>query len=211
MTEAVPSFQPKDLRDWHDWLAANHDRSRGVSLILIKKDAAIRGVRYEQAVEEALCYGWIDSRTNGLDEQRYRILMSPRKAGAVWSQSNKRRVERLIRQRRMRKPGLLKIEAAKKDGSWSRLEAVDRMIMPADLRRELAANQQAGRNFDKFSDSSKRLILYWLSTAKRPETRQKRIAETVRLAAKNIKAAHGVRETDRGKVSPRRVRSNGER
>jgi len=196
MTEPVASFQPKELREWHDWLAANHGTSKGVSLILIKKDSTIDGVRYEEAVEEALCYGWIDSRTNSLDDQRYRILMSPRKAGAVWSQSNKQRVEKLIRQRRMRKPGLLKIKAAKKDGSWSRLEQVDQMVIPPDLRRELAANQQARRNFEAFSDSSKRLILYWISTAKRGETRQKRIAEAVRLAAKNIKAAHGIREPE---------------
>jgi uncharacterized protein YdeI (YjbR/CyaY-like superfamily) len=162
----------------------------GVSLILAKKGSAAVGISYEDAVGEALCFGWIDSRTNTVDAQHYRLQMTPRKPGSVWSKINKRRVEELIEAGRMTDVGLAKIEAARRDGSWDRLDAVDLLEIPPDLKRALSENPKAKRNFEGFSVSSKRIILYWITAAKRSETRQKRVNETVRLAAENVKAAH---------------------
>jgi len=185
-----PTLQPKTRAGWRRWLSANHASSAGITLVIAKKGSGIAGISYEEAVEEALSFGWIDSRTNSLDETRFRLQMTPRKPGSVWSNPNKRRVEKLIEDGRMAPAGLAKIEAAKRDGSWTRLEAIDRLEIPPDLRRAFSANPQARRNFEAFNDSSKKVILYWITNAKRAETRKKRIEETVRLAAENIKAAH---------------------
>jgi len=189
-TQEKPTLQPKTRAGWRRWLSANHASSAGITLVIAKKGSGIAGISYEEAVEEALSFGWIDSRTNSLDETRFRLQMTPRKPGSVWSNPNKRRVEKLIEDGRMAPAGLAKIEAAKRDGSWTRLEAIDRLEIPPDLRRAFSANPQARRNFEAFNDSSKKVILYWITNAKRAETRKKRIEETVRLAAENIKAAH---------------------
>jgi uncharacterized protein YdeI (YjbR/CyaY-like superfamily) len=184
------SFHPKSKAEWRRWLKANHESARRVWVILTKKGATTPGVLYEDAVEEALCFGWIDSRTIAADADRYMLQMTPRKPGSVWSKSNKQRVKQLIQDGRMTAAGLAKIEAAKKDGSWTRLDKIDRLEIPGDLKLALASNLEAKRNFEAFSDSAKKIILFWITAAKRDETRRKRVEETVRLAAANIKAAH---------------------
>lgn len=184
------SFHPRNRTEWRRWLRANHDSARRVWLILTKKDSAIAGISYEEAVEEALCFGWIDSRTNALDADRYMLQMTPRKPGSVWSKPNKLRVKRLIADGRMTGVGLAKIKAAKKDGSWMRLDKIDRLEIPKDLHQALSSNLEAKRNFEAFSDSAKKIILFWITAAKTAETRSKRVDETVRLAAANLKAAH---------------------
>jgi uncharacterized protein YdeI (YjbR/CyaY-like superfamily) len=187
---SIPLYHPKTRAEWRKWLVANHDRSKGIRLVLIKKNANIPGIMYSEAVEEALCFGWIDSTPGKLDEQRYTLYMSPRKPKSVWSKINKQRIQKLVKEGRMTAAGLAKIEAAKKDDSWNRLDAIDELLMPEDLLEQLSANAEARRNFEAFSTSSKKIILFWIASAKREETRQKRIEETVRLAAQNIKAAH---------------------
>ena len=186
----IPTYYPKTRAEWREWLAANHAVSTGTWLILIKKGAKLAGITYTEAVEEALCFGWIDSRPGTLDAQLYRLYMSPRKPGSVWSKLNKERIRKLVKEGQMTAVGLAKIEAAKKDGSWKILDKIDRLVMPADLLEQLSSNPEAKRNFEGFSTSSKKIILFWIASAKRDETRQKRIEETVRLAAQNIKAAH---------------------
>ena len=188
---SIRSYHPKTRAEWRKWLAENHDSSHGIWLILIKKGADIPGIMYSDAVEEALCFGWIDGTLNTMDEQRYKLYLSARKPKSVWSKTNKQRIQKLIKEGLMTAAGLAKIEGAKKDGSWSQLDAIDQLIMPEDLRKQLSANPEAQRNFEGFSTSSKKIILFWIASAKREETRQKRIEETVRLAAQNIKAAHG--------------------
>ena len=188
--QSIPLYHPKTRVEWREWLAINHDRSKGVRLVLIKKGADIPGIMYSDAVEEALCFGWIDSTPGKLDEQRYTLYMSPRKPKSVWSKINKQRIQKLVKEGRMTEAGLAKIESAKKDGSWNRLDAIDDLAMPTDFIEQLSANAEAKRNFEAFSASSKKIILFWIASAKRQETRQKRIEETVRLAAQNIKAAH---------------------
>lgn len=186
----ILSYHPKTRAEWRKWLAANHSISKGIWLILVKKGARLAGIMYSDAVEEALCFGWIDSRPGTLDTERYRLYFSPRKPGSVWSRLNKQRIRKLVKEGNMTSAGLTKIEAAKKDGSWNKLDAIDRLEIPMDLLEQLSANEEAKRNFEGFSPSSKKIILFWIASAKRDETRQRRIEETVRLAAQNIKAAH---------------------
>lgn len=186
----IPTYYPKTRAEWREWLAANYAISTGIWLILIKKGATLAGIAYTEAVEEALCFGWIDSRPGTLDVQLFRLYMSPRKPGSVWSKLNKQRIRKLVKAGQMTTAGLAKIEAAKKDGSWNKMDEIDRLVIPADLLEKLSAHPEAQRNFEGFSTSSKKVILFWIASAKRDETRQKRIEETVRLAGQNIKAAH---------------------
>ncbi len=189
-TPPIPPYQPKTRAEWRKWLVTNYALSKGIHLVIIRKKADVAGITYSDAVEEALCFGWIDGTANSLDKQSYKLYMSPRKPGSVWSKLNKQRIRKLIKDGSMTPVGLAKIEAAKKDGSWTKLDAIDNLAIPEDLLEQLSANSEARRNFEAFSPSSKKIILFWVASAKREETRRKRIAETVRLAAQNIKAAH---------------------
>ena len=188
--EPIEQYYAKDRAEWRAWLAEHHATSAGIWLIYFKKESGKPRVAYEDAVEEALCFGWVDSRPNAIDDQSYMQLFSPRKAKSPWSKINKERVERLIAQGLMTEAGLKKIEAAKADGSWNRYDEVDDLVMPDDLVQALTANETANTYFQAFSPSSKKVILWWIASAKRPETRSKRIEETVQLAAQNIKANH---------------------
>ena len=182
------SVHPVTLADWRAWLAANHDRVSGVWLITYKKAAGKPTISYEESVEEALCFGWVDSKGNKLDDERTMLYFAPRQAGSGWSRPNKERIERLIAQGRMTAAGLAKIEVAKADGSWALLDAVENLEVPADLAAEFDKYPAARANFDAFPRSAKRGILEWIVQAKRPETRAKRVAETARLAQENVRA-----------------------
>jgi len=186
----VERLYAKDRLAFRRWLQRHHARSRGVWLVSYKKKTGKPSIPYAEAVEEALAFGWVDSRPNFLDEERFQQLFSPRKPKSPWSRLNKERVAKLIETGRMMPAGLAKVEAAKRDGSWSTYDGVEALRVPADLRRALSANAAARRNVEAFSPSSKKIILWWVTSAKRPETRAKRVAETVRLAAKNLKANH---------------------
>ncbi len=177
----------QNRRAWRAWLKKNHSRRQGVRLVVYKKHSGSSKLSYDDVVEEALCFGWIDSTLNVLDEVRFTLRVSPRKPHSVWAKSNKQRVRKLIRAGRMTPAGMEKIQAAKRDGSWSQLDAVDALRIPADLRAAMSAHRIAQRNFAGFSNSAKKMILWWITSAKRPETRAKRIAETVALAAMNKK------------------------
>jgi uncharacterized protein YdeI (YjbR/CyaY-like superfamily) len=188
-----PAFQPETVhpgtrRAWREWLAENHATSPGVWLVFDKKGSGKRELVYAEAVEEALCFGWIDSLTNKLDEHRYKQLYSPRKPKSAWSKLNKQRVEKLIDQGLMTPAGLGKIEASKRDDSWSVLDAVEELTVPPDLEAALTANPTAREYFTAFPASVKKGILWWIESAKRPETRAKRVEETVALAARNVRA-----------------------
>ena len=182
------SVHPVTLADWRAWLAANHDRVSGVWLVTYKKAAGKPTISYEESVEEALCFGWVDSKGNKLDDERTMLYFAPRQAGSGWSRPNKERIERLIAQGRMTAAGLAKIEVAKADGSWALLDAVENLEVPADLAAEFDKYPAARANFDAFPRSAKRGILEWIVQAKRPETRAKRVAETARLAQENVRA-----------------------
>ena len=189
MSEDQPEqYYAKDRREWRNWLEKNSATSAGVWLVSYKQQTAQPSVAYSDAVEEALCFGWIDSRPNSLDEERYMRLFSPRKPKSPWSRLNKQRVEKLIEQGLMTAAGLKAIEGAKQDGSWNAYDAIEELTIPTDLAEALIANPTASRYFEAFSASVKKSILWWIERAKTAETREKRIAETVRLAAMNIKA-----------------------
>lgn len=143
---------------------------------------------YAESVEEALAFGWVDSLPRALDSERSMLWFAPRKPRTGWSRPNKERVARLIADGRMTAAGLAKVDAAKRDGSWTKLDAIESLEIPPDLAAALNAETLAKEHFAEFPRSVKRGILEWISTAKKPETRQRRIEETARLAAKNVRA-----------------------
>jgi uncharacterized protein YdeI (YjbR/CyaY-like superfamily) len=179
-----------DRREWRAWLEQNHATSSGIWLIVNKKNSSQKGVSLDDAVEEALCFGWIDGGLRRLDDERFRLFMSPRRPKSVWSKLNKQRIERLIASGQIAEAGLRVIVAAKLDGSWNQLDAIDALEIPDDLRSALAADKTAESNFMAFSDSSRKMILWWIISAKRAETRERRISKVVAQAAQNIKANH---------------------
>jgi uncharacterized protein YdeI (YjbR/CyaY-like superfamily) len=186
--EQLERFHPPDRAAWRGWLAANHATAAGVWLVTFKKATGRPRVEYAEAVEEALCFGWVDSLARRIDDERSRLLFTPRKRGSGWSRPNKERVERLLAAGLMTPAGLVVVEAARADGSWSALDDVENLVEPGDLRAALDADPEARRNWDGFPRSARRGILEWISTAKRAETRAKRVEETARLAAQGIRA-----------------------
>lgn len=190
MSQPAPpnSVHPKTRAEWRQWLEKHHTRTEGVWLITYKKATGKPRVEYEEAVEEALCFGWIDSKANKLDDERSMLWMSPRKPGTGWSRPNKERIERLTAAGLIAPAGLAKIEAARKDGSWEALDAVEALEIPPDLEKAFASYGAAKQNFEAFPRSVKRAILEWISNAKKPETRAKRVEETARLAGENRRA-----------------------
>ena len=173
-----------------DWLDKNRATREPFWLVTFKKHVKEHYVPYGDIVEELLCFGWVDSRTRRVDDDRTMLLVSPRKAGSTWSAPNKERVAKLETAGLMTPAGQQMVDAAKKDGSWTWLDDIENLVVPEDLAAALARNDRAKKNFLAFNASARKVILMWLKTAKREETRSKRVRETVRLAAKNIKAAH---------------------
>jgi uncharacterized protein YdeI (YjbR/CyaY-like superfamily) len=182
------SVHPKTRAEWRAWLIAHHDRDAGVWMISYKKATGKPFVAYDDAVEEALCFGWIDSKPNKLDDTRAMLWFAPRKNGSGWSRPNKLRVEKMLAAGLMMPAGLTKIESAKRNGSWTALDAVEDLTIPPDLAKALRAVPNAKQHFDAFPRSAKRGILEWIQNAKRPETRSKRVAETATLAGENLRA-----------------------
>jgi uncharacterized protein YdeI (YjbR/CyaY-like superfamily) len=178
-----PCVHPEHRAEWRDWLAEHHATSDGVWLVSWKAATGRPRVPYEEAVEEALCVGWIDSLANTLDHERHLQLMTPRRPGSGWSRRNKERVERLTAAGLMRPAGLAAVSAAKADGTWSLLDAVEDLIEPDELGAALDARPGARERWDGLSPSSRKAARQWIATARRPETRARRIDETVRLAA----------------------------
>lgn len=181
--------EPTTRAEWRAWLRDHSREATGVWLVLRKgKDADLS---YEDAVEEAVAFGWIDSKANKLDDRRYKLRFTPRKPHSGWSASNKERVARLIATGLMTETGMAAVEIAKANGSWDSLDQLTRLEIPPDLAEALAANSEASRFFEAFPPSSKQIILGWIASTKRPETRRKRVEETVRLAAQNKRAKAG--------------------
>jgi uncharacterized protein YdeI (YjbR/CyaY-like superfamily) len=154
----------------------------------VQKTSGKPHLGYDASVEEALCFGWVDSKPGRPDAERSMLYFAPRKAGSGWSRPNKERVERLIAAGLMAPAGLVKIQAARKDGSWTMLDAVENLEMPNDLKHALEQYRLARTHWDAFPRSVKRGILEWITQAKKPETRAKRIKEAALLAAENKRA-----------------------
>lgn len=178
---------PRSRSEWRNWLVDNHDRSAGVWLMYFKRHTGEPTVTYDEVVEEVLCFGWIDSRVKTVDDRCYLQWMTPRKPGSVWSKVNKARIEKLIAEGQMTPAGLKAIDAARADGSWTLLDAAEDLRVAPDLQAALDALPPAADNFAAFSRTAKRNILWWIESARRAETRARRIAETVAAAAENRK------------------------
>ena len=183
MPNDLPRVTPRSRAEWRAWLEEHHREAPGVWVVYFKKGAAESGIGYDAAVEEALCFGWIDGKVRTLDAERYRQRYTPRRPGSGWSRLNKQRIERLLEAGRMTDAGLARIEAAKQDGSWMALDYAESLQVPDDLRAALDADAGAARFYESLPPSRRKAILYWVTSAKRPETRARRIAETAAAAA----------------------------
>jgi uncharacterized protein YdeI (YjbR/CyaY-like superfamily) len=171
---------------WRAWLDENHAGEKEAWLVIQKHHVARAGVSYEEAVEEALCFGWIDGRMKSVDADTYVLRFSPRKRRSIWSASNQKRVESLIAQGRMTEAGMAKVREAKENGEWeAAIRRENTSSLPDDLRAALAGNASAQANFERLPPSQKKQFLYWISTAKTEETRQRRIRKTIEMAADN--------------------------
>jgi uncharacterized protein YdeI (YjbR/CyaY-like superfamily) len=174
---------PETRAEWRAWLAANHASSPGVWLVQWRTPTGRRRLEYDEAVEEALCFGWIDSLAKRLDGERSMITMTPRKPTSGWSRSNKERLERLTPAGLMTPAGLRTVEVAKANGAWELLDDVEAIVVPPDLTAVLAQDDAAAAGFATMTPSAKKAILFALKTAKKPETRARRIAAAVAEAA----------------------------
>ena len=178
----------KNRKKWRAWLAKNHATSNGVYLIFYKVDSEKESMRWEEAVQEALCFGWIDSKVQRINEEKRRQVFTPRKAKSGWSKLNKSYIVDLIKNNEMQESGLMKIENAKKDGSWTLLDDVENLVVPKELQQAFDNNQLAFKHYKAFSKTYRKSYLYWLNQAKRQETREKRIKEIIDLCERNIKS-----------------------
>ncbi|GMQ25739.1 YdeI/OmpD-associated family protein [Algoriphagus sp. oki45] len=186
----VQTFHAKSRKEWRKWLEKNHSTEKSVWLIIYKKESEIPSVYYSEAVDEALCFGWIDSKPNKRNEDSYYQFFAKRNPKSNWSKVNKAKIAKLIEKGLMQSVGLEMIEIAKENGTWTALDEVENLIIPDDLQELFSDNKTAFENWERFPPSSKRGILEWILNAKKPETRQKRIEETVSLAEKDIRANH---------------------
>lgn len=180
-------FCPLDKKDWRKWLELNHSRKKGVWLIFYKKTSPNYNLSWSESVDEALCFGWIDSTKRSIDETKYKQYFTKRKAKSNWSKVNKDKVTSLIDQGIMEEEGYKSIKIAKENGSWTFLDKVEALVIPEDLKDTFTNYQGSEEYFDSLSKSDKKILLYWIVSAKREETRRKRILEIAENACKNLK------------------------
>ncbi len=183
-----PLVELHDRASWRAWLEANHASAPGVWLVTWRSRTGRPTLDYEAAVEEALCFGWVDSTTGVVDEERGKLYFAPRKGRSVWAASNKARVERLIAAGLMAPAGLAVIERAKANGDWEILDSVERLEVPEDLAAALDAQSRAAANFAAFPPSARKQMLAWVAMARRPETRATRIAAIAAAASRGERA-----------------------
>ena len=184
----VEEFYAEDRAAWRAWLEKNHASERAVWLVYDKGPGRV--LSYDDIVEEALCFGWVDSRPGTVDATRSKLYVSARNPASAWSKANKARIDKLIEQGLMTRAGRDAVDRARGNGAWDKLNASDALELPPELTRALAANPAAKAFYDGMPPSSQRIILEWIYAAKTDATRDKRVAETVDLANKGIKAHH---------------------
>ena len=184
----LPELYFKTDIGWRAWLEENHNTSTGVYLIFYKVASIEPSMRWEEAVKVALCFGWIDSTVKKIDDERRRQYFCPRNEKSVWSKLNKTYIEILLSDNLIHESGLKKIEIAKRNGSWTALDAVEKGIIPEDLEKAFSLHIEAYKNYQNFAPSYRKSYLYWLNQAKRQETRNNRILQIIKLCSKNIKS-----------------------
>lgn len=181
-------FHPETREQWRAWLAANHASAPGVWLVTWRTGTGNPVLDYDAAVEEALAWGWIDSKAGSVDDERSRLAFTPRKPGSGWSRSNKERIARLEQQGLMQPAGRALIDAAKADGSWTLLDDVEDLVVPPDLDAAFARLPGSREQWDAFPASPRKQMLWWIVTAKRPDTRASRIEQIAAAAAEGRRA-----------------------
>ena len=178
--------RPKSRQAWRDWLEKNHATCSGVWLVYAKKHSGLPTLTYNDAVEEALCFGWIDSKINPIDDSFYMQVFTPRKAQSAWSALNRTRVKRLVAAGLMTAAGAAAIKAAKKSGMWDATKHAEDLIIPPDLATALESNVEARRHWEAYSPSRRKGVLYRLAGAKRPETRARYLREIIEHMVRNL-------------------------
>lgn len=187
-TDELEIFSPKLVKEWEKWLKANHSGLNGVWLQIQKKGSSEKSPTYAEALEAALCYGWIDTQKKGYDENSFLQKFTPRRPKSVWSKKNTENAERLIQAGKMKAAGLAQIEAAKKDGRWkAAYDSASNSTIPKDFLKELRRNKKAEAFFKSLNKTNLYAISYRLQTAKTPETREKRMKIILEMMAKGGK------------------------
>jgi uncharacterized protein YdeI (YjbR/CyaY-like superfamily) len=181
--------RPKSRKVWRAWLEKHHAASSGVWLVYAKKHSGLPSLTYNDAVEEALCFGWIDSKINPIDEDFYMQVFTPRKSKSTWSSLNKTRVARLLAAGLMAPAGLAAVKAAKRSGTWDAVKHLEQLAVPPDLAKALKANPDARRHWGSYTSSRRKGVLYRLAGAKRPETRARYLRDIIENMARNLSSA----------------------
>ncbi|KJS07615.1 MAG: hypothetical protein VR77_00030 [Flavobacteriales bacterium BRH_c54] len=180
------SFCPSNKDEWREWLEKNHKKEESIWLIFYKKKSANFNLSWSQAVDEAICFGWIDSVKKSLDEERYIQYFTKRKPTSIWSKINKNKVETLTKQGLMSDAGLKCVRIAKENGSWTILDTVEKLIIPEDLERKFQQYPNSKDYFQSLSVVIRKRLLYWVISAKKKDTREKRIGEIAEMAGKKL-------------------------
>lgn len=183
--DSTDSFCPLNREEWRSWLEDNHIEKNYIWLIIYKQSSATPTITWSEAVDEAICFGWIDSTKRSIDSEKYMQYFTKRKAKSNWSKINKKKVANLLKEGRISKAGLQSIEVAKQNGSWTLLDDVEELIVPPILEQEFARNKGTKEYFLNLSKSTKKSLLYWIISAKRELTKQKRVAELINNALQN--------------------------
>jgi uncharacterized protein YdeI (YjbR/CyaY-like superfamily) len=192
-------FQPKSRAAWRAWLETHHAASPGIWLVFAKKHTGLPTLTYEDAVQEALCFGWIDSLVKSIDDRLHMQMFTPRKPKSAWSATNKARLTKLMKSGVMAPAGLAAVAAAKKSGTWNSYADVDKLTIPLELQRAFDANPDAKKNWPSYTASAQRSFLHMVNGAKRPETREKRVRRVVDLVANKVSMTELRREAMQGK------------
>lgn len=186
----IEIYYPKNLTEWRKWLENNHLTQDAVWLVYYKKGSGKASITWSDAVDVALCFGWIDSKKVKINEESSKQFFSKRKPKSTWSKINKRKIQTLMDKGLMTEAGIKSIETAKENGSWTILDEVENLIVPDDLKAALEEKPTAKEFYNSLSKSMRKAILLWITGAKRPETRQNRIAETVERTDQKLKPKH---------------------
>lgn len=174
--------------EWREWLEKYHDAEKEVWLIYYKRHAGKPRIPYDDAVEEALCFGWIDSIVKKVDEERFAQKFTPRKSKSRWSELNKKRARKMIEEGKMTERGFTRIREAKRSGEWfQKASRAKELVIPLYIGEALSANKKALDNFNKLAKSFRRQYIGWINSAKREETRKRRLAEAIKLLMQNKK------------------------
>jgi uncharacterized protein YdeI (YjbR/CyaY-like superfamily) len=182
----LKKIKPKSREAWRTWLDKNHATSQGVWLVFAKKHTGLATISYEDAVQEALCFGWIDSLMKSIDDRFHMQMFTPRKPRSAWSVTNKARLAKLMKAGVMAPAGLAAVAQAKKSGTWNTYANVDAMTIPPELKTALDANPDAKKNWPTYSESAQKSFLHMVNGAKRPETREKRVARIIDLVSNKV-------------------------